>query len=64
MSAPIILDNSSNDIVLESKDNILTSYSAEDKDHPDWFIYEYTSGRRVLVELNSESGKVHFLKEL
>ena len=46
------------------KDNILTSYSAGNPDHPEWFIYEYHTGRKVLVERDTESGKVHFLKEL
>jgi hypothetical protein len=51
-------------IINEEKDNILTSFSAGDPDHPEWYIYQYRTGRMVLVERDSESGKVHFLKEL
>jgi len=48
----------------EDKDSILNYYSAQDPEHPHWFIYEWASGRRVLVEVDSSSGKVQFLKEL
>ncbi|MFD1770330.1 hypothetical protein [Sphingobacterium suaedae] len=43
---------------------ILTSYSAGNPDHPDWFIYEYDNRRKVLVQIDNETGKVSFLREL
>lgn len=52
------------DIKNEKRDHILISYSAGIPDHPDWFIYQYGSHRKVLVQVDSESGKVQFLKEL
>lgn len=51
-------------IQIRDNDNILISYSAGDSEHPDWFIYEYESHRKVLVQLDSETGKVTFLREL
>jgi|GEM_PF-797871 len=48
----------------EGKENILTSYSADIPEHPNWYIYEYESRRKVLVERDPETGKVQFLKEL
>lgn len=48
----------------ENKDDISISYSAGDPEHPNWYIYEYASHRKVLVEVDSETGKVHFLREL
>lgn len=50
--------------ITENKDNMLTSYSAENPEHPDWFIYEYQSHRKILVQVDKESGKVQFLREL
>ncbi|MFD2556611.1 hypothetical protein [Sphingobacterium tabacisoli] len=53
---------------LELSDNTqecpLNIYPAGDPEHPDWYIYEYESHRKVLVEKNSQSGKFHFIKEL
>lgn len=45
-------------------DDILKSYSAKDPEHPNWYIYEYENHRKVLVEINPESGRIHFLREL
>lgn len=58
------MENIREGIQLRDNDNILISYSAENADHPDWFIYEYESHRKVLVQVDSETGKVHFLREL
>ncbi|KKX47148.1 MULTISPECIES: hypothetical protein [Sphingobacterium] len=48
----------------ENNDSILKSYSAQDPEHPNWYIYEYENHRKVLVEINVESGRIHFLREL
>ena len=48
----------------QDNDNILISYSAGDAEHSNWFIYEYESHRKVLVQVDSETGRVHFLGEL
>lgn len=48
----------------EEEEHILKSYPAGDTAHPDWYIYEYGNHRKVLVEVNNETGKVHFLREL
>ncbi len=50
--------------IKQENDNILISYSANNPEHPDWFIYEYQSHRKVLVQVDSATGKVHFLREL
>lgn len=60
----IMLENKSIKISEEIDDEHLKSYSAKDPDHPNWYIYEYGNHRKVLVEINVESGKIHFLKEL
>ena len=48
----------------KSQEYPLNIYPAGDLEHPDWYIYEYESHRKVLVEKSPQSGKVHFLKEL
>ena len=40
------------------------SYSAQVPEHPEWFIHEYREGRKVLVEINRETGRTHFLRQL
>lgn len=52
------------DMTYENSDHILISYPAGIPEHPDWFIYEYESHRKVLVQVDSGTGKVQFLKEL
>ncbi|MGB3105733.1 MULTISPECIES: hypothetical protein [Sphingobacterium] len=58
------MDNNFPEKPKETGENILRSYSAGDLQHPHWYIYEYGNHRKVLVEINPESGKVHFLREL
>lgn len=48
----------------EGNDSVLISYSAGNAEHPDWFIYEYESHRKVLVQVDNETGRVQFLREL
>ena len=48
----------------ETDEHIIRSYSAGDLLYPHWYIYEYGNHRKVLVEINPQSGKVHFLREL
>lgn len=47
-----------------SNNGISAYYSAGHPEHPEWFIYEYASGRKILVEINLETGKEHFLRSL
>ncbi|NPE47817.1 hypothetical protein [Sphingobacterium prati] len=58
------MDNNFPEIMQEEEEHILKSYPAGDTAHPDWYIYEYGNHRKVLVEVNHETGKVHFLREL
>lgn len=60
----IVMDKIKKEIEIKESDNILDSYSAENEEHPDWFIYEYESHRKVLVQIDSITGKVFFLREL
>lgn len=58
------MDNNFTEITPEGGEDILKSYPAADIAHPDWYIYEYGGHRKVLVEVNPETGKAHFLREL
>ena len=57
-------NNNPQDLSTESDDRLLNTYSARDPDHPDWYIYEYENHRKVLVEVDPISGKMHFLRQL
>jgi len=57
-------NNNPQDLSTESDDRLLNTYSAGDPDHPDWYIYEYENHRKVLVEVDPVSGKMHFLRQL
>ena len=51
--------------VTDASDNGLCAfYSAGHPEHPEWLIYEYAGGRKILVEINLETGKEHFLRSL
>ena len=39
-------------------------YIKHPTEHPDQFILEYTSGRRVLVQVDPTTGKETFIREL
>jgi len=40
------------------------AYIAHETDIKGQFIYEYPNGRRVLVEIDPETGTEHFIREL
>ena len=39
-------------------------YISHQTDEPGQYILEYPGGRRVLVEIDEENGREHFLREL
>lgn len=56
------MDN--NPLEITADNLILNTYPAGDPEHPNWYIYEYENHRKVLVEVDSETGKIHFLRQL
>lgn len=40
------------------------AYIAHPTDIPGQFIYEYSNGRRILVEIEPETGTARFIREL
>ena len=49
---------------ISTDDHVLNTYPAGEPDHPEWYIYEYENHRKVLVEVDPITGKMHFLREL
>lgn len=58
------MDNNPPEIAAQTGDQIVNTYPAGDPEHPDWYIYEYENHRKVLVEVDPETGKMHFLRQL
>jgi len=59
------LDSVSVRVTQQALDNgLYKSMPANHPEHPEWFIHEYSGGRTVLVEIDADTGKAHFLKEL
>lgn len=40
------------------------SYPADPNEHPGTFIHEYKNGKKVLIKIDSQTGKEHFIKNL
>lgn len=58
------MDNNPLEITIATHEQVLNIYSAGNPDHPNWYIYEYENHRKVLVEIDDQSGKTHFLRQL
>jgi len=58
------MDNNPLEISTSNHHQVLSTYSAGDPEHPNWYIYEYENHRKVLVEIDPKSGKIHFLRQL
>ena len=44
-------------------DGLYFSYPADSNEFPEAFVHEYKNGRKVLIRIDSKTGKEHFIKE-
>ncbi len=45
-------------------DGLYFSYPAGSKELPGAFIHEYKNGKKVLIEIDNQTGKEHFIRNL